>query len=125
MVIHAELGTNNRVSLLGPTVGRKAAAPLGLVLGTDYTPLAISGSLQFDLPLVFVGYGITAKGAGYDDYAGLDVSGKAVVILRNCPHFHAGTSRRAADVSARFGPYAVAVQGRPTPASTARRPSSS
>jgi hypothetical protein len=31
--------------------------------------------------LVFVGYGVTAPDQGYDDYAGLDVSGKIVVML--------------------------------------------
>ena len=31
--------------------------------------------------LVFAGYGIVAPGFGYDDYAGLDVSGKAVIVL--------------------------------------------
>ena len=56
-----------------------------LELGKDFTPLAIGGSGKFDLPLVFVGYGITAKDEDYDDYAGVDVEGKAVVILRHEP----------------------------------------
>ncbi len=47
--------------------------------------MAVSGSGKFDLPLVFVGYGITAKSEGYDDYAGIDVKDKAVVILRHEP----------------------------------------
>ncbi len=37
--------------------------------------------------LVFVGYGIVAPEFGWDDYAGLDVSGKTVVILVNDPGF--------------------------------------
>jgi hypothetical protein len=56
-----------------------------LKLGEDYTPLAIGGSGKFNLPLVFVGYGITAKDADYDDYANVDVKDKAVVILRHEP----------------------------------------
>jgi hypothetical protein len=35
--------------------------------------------------LVFAGYGITEKQLGYDDYAGLDVKGKIVVITRGAP----------------------------------------
>ena len=37
------------------------------------------------VPLVFAGYGLSAPTAGYDDYAGLDVKGKAVLILSHEP----------------------------------------
>lgn len=40
-----------------------------------------------DSELVFVGYGITAPERGWDDYAGLNVVGKTVVILVNDPGF--------------------------------------
>jgi len=36
-------------------------------------------------PLVFAGYGITADSLGYDDYAGLDVKNKIVLLLRYGP----------------------------------------
>jgi hypothetical protein len=35
--------------------------------------------------LVFAGYGITDKPLNYDDYAGIDVKGKIVVIVRGAP----------------------------------------
>ncbi len=38
-----------------------------------------------DAPLVFVGYGVVAPEFGWDDYAGVDVKGKTVVILINDP----------------------------------------
>jgi Zn-dependent M28 family amino/carboxypeptidase len=38
-----------------------------------------------DLSLVFVGYGVVAPEYNWDDYAGVDVKGKAVVILINDP----------------------------------------
>lgn len=41
--------------------------------------IAVSG------PVVFAGYGITAPELGYDDYAGLDVSGKVVLIFGHEP----------------------------------------
>jgi hypothetical protein len=55
-----------------------------------YQPLAIgSGGKLEDVPLVFVGYGITAKDEArkldYDDYAGINAKGKAVVVLRREP----------------------------------------
>lgn len=37
--------------------------------------------------LVFAGYGITSEADGYDDYAGLDVEGKVVLILRRTPRY--------------------------------------
>lgn len=40
--------------------------------------------------MVFVGYGVNAPEAGWNDYAGLDVTGKTVVILVNDPGFHVG-----------------------------------
>ena len=56
-----------------------------LKLNRDFTPLGGTGSEPFNLPLVFAGYGITAEKEGYDDYAGLDVNGKAVILLRHEP----------------------------------------
>lgn len=43
-----------------------------------------------DSPLVFVGYGVNAPERNWNDYAGLDVKGKTVVILVNDPGFHVG-----------------------------------
>ncbi|PHS16918.1 MAG: peptidase M28 [Kangiella sp.] len=40
--------------------------------------------------LVFVGYGISAPEYNWDDYAGLDVAGKTVVILVNDPGYATG-----------------------------------
>jgi hypothetical protein len=64
-----------------------------LALGTGYYPLAATpndapatASADFDdLPLVFAGYGISAPSVNYDDYAGLDVTGKAVLIFSHEP----------------------------------------
>ena len=56
-----------------------------LKLGQDFNTLSLGGSAKFDLPLVFVGYGITGKNEKYDDYAGIDVKDKAVLVLRHEP----------------------------------------
>ncbi len=86
--------------------------PLIEISGKDYAPLAITGkgtNLSFDFrkdwvgvtyredatttlkdsELVFVGYGINAPEKGWNDYAGLDVKGKTVVILVNDPDWQA------------------------------------
>jgi Peptidase family M28/PDZ domain/PA domain len=48
----------------------------------DFAPFGFSSSGAVEAPLVFVGYGITDESRGYDDYAGIDVEGKIVVVLR-------------------------------------------
>ncbi|HLL59991.1 MAG TPA: peptidase M28, partial [Allosphingosinicella sp.] len=40
-----------------------------------------------DSEIVFVGYGINAPERGWNDYAGLDVKGKTVIILVNDPDY--------------------------------------
>jgi len=40
-----------------------------------------------DAPLVFVGYGIDAPERGWDDFKGVDLSGKVAVVLVNDPDF--------------------------------------
>lgn len=49
-----------------------------------------------EAPLVFVGYGVTAPELRYDDYAGVDVRGKIVVVLDGTP------SKFTADQRAHF-----------------------
>ena len=57
--------------------------PLGL--NEDWSPLGLSGSGKTEADVVFAGYGITAKEYGYDDYAGIDVKSKIVLVLRYEP----------------------------------------
>ena len=82
--------------------------PLVEITATNVSPLTVTGgaapmSLAFrsdvvlksyrvvphiaikDSDVVFVGYGINAPERGWNDYAGLDVKGKTVVILVNDP----------------------------------------
>ncbi len=62
-----------------------------------------------EAPLVFAGYGLHAPALGHDDYAGLDVRGKIVVLLSGTPsdlpsdvaaHLDSEKSRTAADQGA-------------------------
>ncbi len=86
VTIGAGLGSENRLLLSGPSkVGDRPEPPVALILGRDYTPLAAGDSCRFDLPLAFVGYGVTDPAAGYDDYAAVNAAGKAVIVLREHP----------------------------------------
>ena len=72
-----------------------------LELGSTYYPLSVvpnespdAPSEQMDaLPLVFAGYGLSAPNSGYDDYASLDVAGKAVLIFSHEPQENDRDSR--------------------------------
>ncbi len=56
-----------------------------LVLNQDFVPVSFSSSGSFSGPVVFVGYGASAEEFQYDDYAGVNVKDKIVVMLRYEP----------------------------------------
>lgn len=53
--------------------------------GVDYTPIGFSSGGSVSGALVFVGFGITDKAKNMDDYAGVDVKGKVVIVLTGEP----------------------------------------
>ena len=75
----AKLGSRNRLTLT--MRGKKTL----LKFNDDFVPLNMSSSGDFSGEAVFVGYGISAPEYNYDDYAGVDVAGKVVVMLRREP----------------------------------------
>jgi hypothetical protein len=81
----SRLGDKNELSFVqsGPAGGEPKR--ITLAMESQFTPMALGGSGKFDLPIVFVGYGITAPDKNYDDYAGVDVKDKAVLMLRHEP----------------------------------------
>ena len=81
-----ELTKDNSVSI---TLNKKAKI---LVLKDDYMVAPFSGSSKIKGALVFAGYGISAPKLKYDDYEGLDVKGKIVVVMRNHPEYDKSNS---------------------------------
>jgi hypothetical protein len=51
----------------------------------EFIPGATSGSGEVTAEVVYVGYGITAPELGYDEYKGVDVKGKIVLMDREVP----------------------------------------
>jgi aminopeptidase YwaD len=66
--------------------------PRALALGPDFTCRGFTGSAQLSAPVVFVGYGLSEPGKGYDDYAGVDVRDKVVLALKEPPPFTADSA---------------------------------
>jgi hypothetical protein len=52
----------------------------------DYYPGMNSGNGEITAEVVFVGYGVSAPELNYDDYKGIDVKGKIVLMNRDVPY---------------------------------------
>lgn len=91
-----EIGAGNALRVSGGEPGRS------FVAGTDFRPLAFSAPGAASAEVVFAGYGISAKDLDYDDYEGLDVRGKVVLVLRYSPEGDAPASRWAPFMALRY-----------------------
>jgi hypothetical protein len=74
----------------GPVQQLELHGPLGQAItlehGTGFfVPFTSTSGEVASAPLVFAGYGLNNQHAGYDDYAGLDVKGKVVVVIDGAP----------------------------------------
>jgi Zn-dependent M28 family amino/carboxypeptidase len=74
-----------------------SGAPIHLKYGEDYLTKNQTGApvIDIDAPIVFVGYGIDAPEYHWNDFDGVDVKGKIVVVIVNEPpstdeHFFKG-----------------------------------
>ena len=66
----------------------------------DYWPWGVSGSGEVTGEVVYAGFGITAPELGYDDYAGIDATGKIVICELGIPYTGSST-----DTLERWQPY--------------------
>lgn len=82
ITMSAKLGKPNSFVLSGPGGAKKEPE-----LGKTFSPMGFSPTSKAAGELVFAGYGVTAPGLKYDDYAGLNVEGKFVVVLRRIPRY--------------------------------------
>jgi Zn-dependent M28 family amino/carboxypeptidase len=70
-----------------------AGEPQAMRFGDDMVIGSRTGAADVHVgnaPVVFVGYGVNAPEQDWNDYAGVDVKGKVVVMLINDPGFHSG-----------------------------------
>ena len=76
---NAKLGHGNHFEYV------ERGSATSLKAGDDFIPFNFSSRGKSTGSVVFAGYGITAPEYNYDDYAGLDVKDKLVLILRHEP----------------------------------------
>ncbi|MFA6570845.1 MAG: PA domain-containing protein, partial [Bacteroidota bacterium] len=81
------LGKNNKLEIeklvLKLGIPREMLKPITQkwILESDWKPMRFSDNGTVSGEIVFVGYGITAPDIAYDDYGGIDVKNKIVIIL--------------------------------------------
>ena len=81
------------VRLEGPAadgVGWKANSITGdevesFAVEKDWNPFSVTAERDVQAGVVFAGYGIDAAGRNWNDYDGLDVKGKVVLVMRKSP----------------------------------------
>src|SRR3989475_3628940 len=76
---NARLGSSNHFEY------EEAGKSVVLKVREDFIPFNFSSRGKLSGSVVFAGYGITAPEYNYDDYAGLDVKDKLVLVLRHEP----------------------------------------
>lgn len=75
----AQIGKRNKL------VWHEGASKKEAKFEADFTPLNFSSAGSVTGQVVFGGYGITAPEYNYDDYQGVDVKGKIVILFRREP----------------------------------------
>ncbi len=83
VIVGAHLGPDNH---LGASLGPPGTVNVVYGAGRDFVPFSFSSSGHLAAQVVFAGYGVTDKDKHYDDYSGIDVTGKIVLIFRHEPN---------------------------------------
>jgi hypothetical protein len=74
-----KLGPNNQITF------QRRGDDTTLAVNSDFIPAGFSASASVSGEVVFAGYGIAAGEQNYDDYAGIEASGKIVMVLQYSP----------------------------------------
>nr|WP_294948389.1 M28 family metallopeptidase [uncultured Mucilaginibacter sp.] len=89
-----------------PTMQVSGKTPMDLKMGEDFVAATRQELPALELknsPMVFAGYGIIAPEYNWNDYKGLDVKGKTVVVLVNDPGFKAPEKLFKSDTMTYYG----------------------
>lgn len=81
------VGKGSRLTLKAPRPPHATKWVSGITwkAGEAFEPSSVSAGGKAAGPVVFVGYGIRAPQANHDDFAGVDVKGKVVLMLAGSP----------------------------------------
>jgi hypothetical protein len=94
----SRLESDNALTLRGP-LGQS----IDLKFNQDYNVMQLSGGGAVQGPVVFAGYGLSVPDAKYDDFSGIDVTGKIVVVLKRVPRWDNDAAPFAGDKNQHAG----------------------
>jgi hypothetical protein len=90
-LIEYKSGKDHQLSIINTTPEGKKI--LDFAYRTDFSVNTSDVAVDIETPVVFAGYGFTDKKTGYDDFKGVDVEGKIILILSRYPGHNDTTSR--------------------------------
>lgn len=79
------IAESTKAELTGPD-----GSTVALKLKDQFQPIRRGANGEASGSLVFIGYGISSAEDNYDDYAGIDVAGKVIVLIRREPQNREG-----------------------------------
>ncbi len=66
---------------------------LNFAYQTDFSVRTSDVAVDMEMPVIFAGYGFSDEKSGYDDFKGVDVKGKIILILSGYPGQNDSTSK--------------------------------
>ena len=100
-LIETRAGKDHELSLTETTSG--GSRTLNFTYQTDFSVQASGVSTELELPIVFVGYGLTDEENGYDDFKDVDVKDKIILRLSGYPGHTDETSKAYETMSSDWG----------------------
>jgi hypothetical protein len=90
-LIEYKTGEDHEFSLINSFAG--GTNTIDFANRTDFSVRSSDVAVAIEMPVVFAGYGFSDEKSGYDDFKGVDVKGKVILILTGYPGQHDTTSK--------------------------------
>jgi hypothetical protein len=100
-LVETRAGDHHELSLTENNA--EGSRTLNFAYETDFSVQAPGVSTEIEMPVVFVGYGLTDEENGYDDFKGVDVKGKIILRLWGYPGHSDSTSKAYQTFSSEWG----------------------
>jgi len=100
-LIETRAGTDHELSLTETTAG--GTRTLNFAYQTDFSVQAPAVATEIEMPIVFVGYGLTDEENNYDDFKDVDVKNKIILRLSGYPGQNDKESKAYKALSSEWG----------------------
>ena len=90
-LIEYKNGEDHEFSLINKS--SEGTSTIDFAYKTDFSVYSSDVAVDINMPVVFAGYGFIDEKSGYDDFKGVDVKGKIILILSRYPGHNDTTSR--------------------------------